>query len=1022
MISIARTTLKSFGVAVLFVATALLLRWALWSWIGGAAPFSTMLIVVLLAAAFEGWRAGVFSIILGALGAVYCLLGPQFSFAIQNPEHYTWLTSFFISGSIAVALVEVLHRVSRRAQKLGAEAALQRELLRTTLLSVGDGVLATDAIGHVTFLNSLAESMAGMTSQQAMGLPAVKVLKLASIGVDITGNPIDKVLRSGDTRRDQHATLAAPDGSLRQIEYTAAPIRAEAGNLVGAVVVFRDVSDRREAERALALSEAEYRESFERAPVGKLEADPTTGRIIRANAMLTTITGYTTGELCGMTLWDLPHPEDLTASRDEFHRMLRGEIDYYTNEKRYVCKDGTLRWVGITASLLRDDRNEPLRVTAVIDDLTKRKLAEEALKLKDAELQYHLQLTDTIANRAAEALYLIDARGSLTYMNPAAEAMFGWTFDELKGKRLHDVVHYKHVDGTPYPARECPVGRVMVDGQPVHNHEDVFFHRDGRAVTVLCSNAPVVRDGVLTGAVLMVNDITERKRAEDALRQSEARFRQLTDVMPQIAWAARPDGSIDYFNRRWYEYTGMPETVAGDAAWEPIVHPDDLATSRKLWQEAMATGLPYQSEYRLLGRQFGKYRWHLARAMPIRDANGRVVRWFGTSTDIDDQKRAEEALLVADRRKDQFLAMLAHELRNPMGPVRNAVEVLRMLGPYKPEVDEMHDVIGRQIAHMAHLVDDLLDVARISRGKIILRKKPLELNQLLQRVAGDQRLSLEEHGLIFELQSAPKPLWVEADATRIAQVVGNLLNNAAKFTERGGTVTLILQEDPEQHLAQITVRDSGIGMSSETVASAFEVFSQADASLDRSRGGLGLGLALVRGLVELHDGEVAAASAGVGKGAEFMIRLPLLQEPVIVVETSSNGDEQKPRGRVVVIDDRRDSYHTMRRMLERFGHEVAVAEDGESGLRVIRGFKPDVVLCDIGLPGGMSGYDVARAIRADEALNGLFLVAVTGYGQEEDRRNALEAGFDVHLTKPVALDQLQSVLASSPKRDSCYID
>ncbi|HEX3871010.1 MAG TPA: PAS domain S-box protein [Pirellulales bacterium] len=1022
MRSVFRSTTQSLGIAIFFVATAVAIRLALMPWIGGHAPFVAIWLAVLLAAAIGGWQAGSIAIVIGAAANAYFIFEPQFNFDVADPGNRVRFIAFFIASPLAVALVERMRRATQRARRLGAEASLQRELLRTTLLSVGDAVLATDSVGRVTFMNPTAESMTGTKLEEVLGKGAATVLRLQSVGGGDAGDPVSDVLQHARTRQNEHAVLPIDGGQLCEIEYTATPIRAQSDKVVGAVVVFRDVSVRQAAERALASSEAEYRESFEHAAVGKVEADPQTCRILRVNSMLCTLTGYTREELCSLSVWDLPHPDDVPASKQEFERLIRGEIDYYTNEKRYVCKDQSTRWVSVTASLLRDPQGQPLRVLAVIHDLSQRKLAEEALERKDAELQYHLHLTETIASRAAEALYLIDAHGMLTYMNPAAEAMFGWTFAELKGKRLHDVIHYKHPDGSPYPARECPIGRIMNAGQPIHNHEDVFFHRDGHAVPVLCSNAPVERNGALIGAVLMVNDITERKHAEDALRESEARFRQLADVMPQIAWAARADGYIDYFNRRWFEYTGMPEGTTGEAAWDPIIHPEDRVTTRKLWYEAVATGLPYQSECRLLSRQFGRYRWHLERALPIRDAQGLVVRWFGTSTDIDDQKRAEEALLAADRRKDQFLAMLAHELRNPMGPVRNAVEVLRMLGPFNADVEEMHDVIGRQIAHMAHLVDDLLDVARISRGKIILRREPLELGQLLSRVAGDQRLALEDVGLTFDVKLDARPLWIEGDATRIAQVVGNLLSNSAKFTERGGRIELILNGFPDRHRAEIVVRDTGIGMSSETVATAFEVFSQADSSLDRSRGGLGLGLALVRGLVELHNGEVSAASPGVGKGAEFAIRLPLLEEPVIVVETGPHDEGRKRPARIVVIDDRRDSSHTMSRMLERFGHEVAMAADGESGLQTIREFRPDIVLCDIGLPGGISGYDIARTIRADESLQGIYLAAVTGYGQEEDRRQAIDAGFNIHMTKPVSLDQLKKVLASAPLRDSCYAD
>jgi CheY-like chemotaxis protein len=365
-------------------------------------------------------------------------------------------------------------------------------------------------------------------------------------------------------------------------------------------------------------------------------------------------------------------------------------------------------------------------------------------------------------------------------------------------------------------------------------------------------------------------------------------------------------------------------------------------------------------------------------------------------------------LAEADRRKDEFLAMLAHELRNPLAPIRNAVGVMKMVRPGDPAAAQARDMIERQVAHMARLVDDLLDVSRITRGKILLRKERADLAALVRAAAEDHRTLLETTGLTLIVEVPDRPLWVDGDRTRLSQVVGNLLHNANKFTDSGGTVVIRLDAEPDA--AVLRVRDTGIGLEAEMLGRLFEPFSQADRSLDRTRGGLGLGLALVKGLVELHGGTVSAFSQGVGQGAEFVVRLPLARaEPEGGGSAGAAPGQGRPL-RVLVIEDNPDTAESLRWLLTLAGDEVAVAHTGRAGLEAARAFRPDAVVCDIGLPGGMDGYAVARALRADPELFGVTAVALSGYGQEEDKRKSRQAGFDHHLTKPAPPEELQRVL------------
>ncbi len=378
---------------------------------------------------------------------------------------------------------------------------------------------------------------------------------------------------------------------------------------------------------------------------------------------------------------------------------------------------------------------------------------------------------------------------------------------------------------------------------------------------------------------------------------------------------------------------------------------------------------------------------------------------------ITDRKRAEQALRESDRRKSEFLAMLSHELRNPLAPVLNALWILE--NAERGDQAAARATLNRQVMHLTRIVDDLLDVTRVARGKIELQKARIDLVDVARRAVEDYRTLFSSRDVSLELRVEGGPLAVDADPVRLGQVLGNLLHNSAKFTSPGGRTDVFVGVDGPA--AFLKVRDDGAGIAPELLGLVFEAFTQGEMTLARSRGGLGLGLALVKGLVELHGGSVEARSEGPGRGAEFLVRIPLAVERPALNEPARAAGVAMPRRRVLVIEDNIDAAETLEEMLRLWGHEVAVAHDGRAGVERAREFKPDVVLCDIGLP-VMDGYQVARAIRADSTLARTFLVALTGYALEEDQRRAAAAGFDRHLGKPVAVDVIEDVLASSPSR------
>ncbi len=374
-----------------------------------------------------------------------------------------------------------------------------------------------------------------------------------------------------------------------------------------------------------------------------------------------------------------------------------------------------------------------------------------------------------------------------------------------------------------------------------------------------------------------------------------------------------------------------------------------------------------------------------------------------------------ESLREADRHKDEFLAILGHELRNPLGAILNGIEVLEQGALPAADATEIRAVIHRQATHMSHLVDGLLDVTRIASGKIVLKMERLDLLQLLRDAAEDHRPGIESHGAALRLRLPPGSLWCTGDRLRLWQVMSNLLGNAAKFLGGPGEVTVEVLPHLEGRRAVIEIRDTGMGIEPESLHEIFQPFVQAERSRDQSRGGLGIGLALVKGLVELHGGHVTAASAGLGRGSQFTVSLPTCASQRADLHDSGTQSGPVTRRRVLLIDDRRDAILPVKTMLERCGHEVSTAPDGLSGIVMARRIVPQVILCDIGLPGELDGYNVAAAVRSDATLRHVYLVAVSGYAREEDRQRCRDTGFNWHLSKPVSASELESLMKNLPR-------
>ena len=515
---------------------------------------------------------------------------------------------------------------------------------------------------------------------------------------------------------------------------------------------------------------------------------------------------------------------------------------------------------------------------------------------------------------------------------------------------------------------------------------------------------------------VIFRDISERTRMQDIERKSEQRVRVVLDSMPQKINTSRPNGEVDYFSPQWAEFSGLTFAEIESRGWAQLLHPDDLAETLRCWQHSVATGEPFGLEHRFRTAD-GAYRWQLTRAMPVRDADGTITMWISSSTDIEEQRQSANRvqqlandLAESDRLKNEFLAMLAHELRNPLAPIRNAVQVLQIKKDDAEAVQLASAMIERQIGQMVRLVDDLLDVSRISQGKIELRTGRIELASAVQHAADDVGSLYQSMNRELVVNLPTQPIYVNADPTRLAQVLGNLLNNACKYSDRGGRVDLIVERDREQVV--MTVLDNGIGIAADQLTRVFNMFTQVDASLERSVGGLGIGLTLVKTLVELHGGTVEGRSAGLGHGSQFLVRLPISADsPLPPPSRSVNASPPPPTARrILVVEDNMDSATSLSLLLQLSGNETYLAHDGLEAIQAAETFRPEVILLDIGLP-KLSGYEVCRRIRAQSWGQAIAIVALTGWGQAEDRKQSKAAGFDGHVVKPVDHAALTRLLA-----------
>ncbi|KAA5539461.1 PAS domain S-box protein [Roseiconus nitratireducens] len=884
------------------------------------------------------------------------------------------------------------------------------DLLRVTLGSIGDAVITTKPDGTIDFLNPVAERLTGWSCADAIDHPIESVFQIVD---EHTGEPIDnpatRCLQEGRiVGLPEHTVLISKDQSRHPIDDSAAPIRDQQGNLLGAVLVFHDTTQRRQSEEAVREAQSRLESMMVAGEIGTWEYDLVTGRV-SADPNLARMFGIPDHAAKEGTLDDylkVVHPDDRDAVSEAIRQTVAGKVPYDVTY-RVFSDDGSMRWVVARGRVETDEDGNARRLPGVVVDITGQRRAEKELRASEERWRLALESAELGA-------WSIDPAKSTLSTDERYRRIFTGSPHPLSYEQAFAAIHPSDRQRIrdAVAAATCPA-----NPQPFAEEYRVV-HPDGTLRWVFGKGRSnfEIRAGIRTLVSFngTVADITDRIRAEEALRESAAHFRQLADAIPQLAWSARPDGNIDWFNDRWYEYTGTTFEDMQGWKWQSVHDPDRLPSVLQRWRASIESGEPFSMTFPLRGAD-GIYREFLTRVMPLRDAEGRITRWFGTNTDISEQHQMQEELRriaaelsESDRRKDEFLATLAHELRNPLSPIKSATQLMQMIDDDPDEYRDLSQVIDRQVEQMVRLIDDLLDVSRISRGKIELRMETCDLRDIIHSALESTEPLIGKLGHSLHADVGDSPLLVQADSTRLAQVIVNLLNNAAKYTPPGGDIWLTVGTTDGE--VRLEVRDNGIGIGRSDLNTVFEMFYQLHDEKRHGQGGLGIGLSLVKSLVELHGGEIDAISDGLGQGSSFTIRLPRLNTSSA---TTSKPDQLSRRKRslrsfrILVVEDTRANRVLLVKLLQRLGHQVLDACDGKDGLEKAAAFSPEIIFSDISMP-IMNGYEMARLIR--ETHPSVHLVALSGYGQESDRQAAIESGFDSYIVKPVHADALWELL------------
>ncbi len=811
--------------------------------------------------------------------------------------------------------------------------------------------------------------------------------------------------------------LKGADGEFRPFLTRVVPITNDDGKVTRWFGTNTDISEQLRAEELTREREEQLRLATEAAEIGLWDVNMVRDTLFwppRVKAMF----GISPQVPVSMAdFYAGLHPEDRAHTSEAFAAAVDPDgRALYDVEYRTVGKeDGVIRWVAAKGRGIFNNAGRCVRVIGTAIDITERRRVVAALGASQHRSREIQAILVAALASTSDAVFIGDENGRLVHYNKAFATYHRFKSEQECSKHISDwpnLLEAFLADGSPAALEMWALPRAL-RGETATNVEYALRRRDsGESWMGSYSFGPIrAADGSITGAVVVARDITEAKQAGQALRARERVLRLATAAAKIGVFEWNIDTGENSWSPELESMYGLDTGRFGKTQvnWEQLIHPADRAGAVAKVQEALQSGQPVEHEWRVVWPD-GSVHWIFGRFQTVIDQGSKPLRLTGVNFEITARKQSEVALQAADRHKDEFLAMLAHELRNPLAAISTASELLARTLPGDTRSQTAAGMMKRQVRQLTRLVDDLLDVARITQGRIELKMGAVDLAAVVQQAVETIGPQLrEKRHRLSVTASSYEPLYVRGDFTRLVQCVGNILMNAVKFTAPAGQISL--RTGVEENNVFIEVSDTGVGIPAELLPRVFDLFVQSERTLDRSQGGLGIGLAVVKRLIQMHDGEVYASSTGVGQGSTFEIRMGRIAEPVVEA-AEGPAFKANPR-RILIVDDNADAANTLAMLLNLQGHETQVAYSAKEALACSEGFRPDIGLLDIGLP-EISGYELAKQLRAMPQFQRLHLVAVTGYGQAEDRQRALSAGFNDHLVKPVEMVALERTLAGLP--------
>jgi len=690
-------------------------------------------------------------------------------------------------------------------------------------------------------------------------------------------------------------------------------------------------------------------------------------------------------------------------------RALReGAVVGLANHTVLIKKDGAECPIDDSAAPIRNEEGYVSGCVLIFRDVTAQRVIERG---RSSQL-HTAQLLASIVESSNDAIIGKSLDGIIQSWNAAAEHLFGYTAEQAVGQHISLVIPPERL------SEEDQIIASLREGKRIEHYETERVRSDGQRITVSLTISPIKDEsGNVVGASKIARDVSTQKRAESDRQM----FVTLVENSTDFIGICDLEGVPFFINRAGLELVGLKDIEeARQTPIQEFFFPEDQAKIMNEFFPIVLNNGHGEIEIRFRHFKTGEPRWMAYKVLALTDAANQPIAFATVSQDVterrrlaDDLRRLAADLSDADRRKNEFLATLAHELRNPLAPMSNMLEVVKRADGDGDVLKRAHETLERQLAQMVRLVDDLLDLNRITHDRLELRRGEVELSSVIQQAVEVARPLVDSAGHNLSIDLPDEPISLYADRARLAQLFGNLLNNSCKYTKAGGAVSLSAKRVGDE--VEVTVKDNGAGIPQDKLDSIFDMFMQVDRTSERSQGGLGIGLTLVKRLTEMHGGSIEARSAGEGQGSEFIVRLPVLTE-VAAPRGPDAASESQPQRRVLIVDDNRDSADSLAMLMQITGNKTYMAHDGVEAVAAVEKYRPEVVLLDIGLP-GLDGHEVCRRVREQPWGKDIVVIALTGWGQDDDRRKSQEAGFDGHLVKPVDYDKLLELLASLTKVD-----